>query len=107
MSLSIPTTVNPLLANCRAASAPIKPAEPVITATLILLRKDWFELRALIDQPAPDILVKLIERTLRRPVGHPCYALTIADVKWNIGIPRFGDMPTLDRPTGELLTHRG
>src|SRR5690242_21075263 len=36
MSLSTPTTVNPLPANCRAASAPIKPAEPVITATLIL-----------------------------------------------------------------------
>ena len=60
-------------------------------------------MRTLIDQPVPDILEKLVERTLRRPASRPCYSLIIADIERNIGIPR---LPEIDLPTGDLLTHR-
>src|ERR1019366_7528808 len=109
MSLSTPTTVNPLPVNCRAASAPINPAEPVMTAMLMvsyLLRQDGLELRALIDQPAPNILENLIQRALLFPAGHACHGLTIADIERNIGVARFSDATNLNFAAGELLTYR-
>src|SRR6516165_896633 len=75
MSLSMPTTSSPLAAKNRAASAPIRPAEPVITATAIprtssiQYRLDLF---AVLAQPLEDAVKYFRQRKLGTPTGGCC-----------------------------------
>src|SRR5215475_16023050 len=75
MSLSMPTMSSPLAAKNRVASAPIRPAEPVMTATDIAqpfsgtseISKYRLKLLAVISQPTKDIIQNSADRAARSP----------------------------------------
>src|SRR5271166_5184442 len=93
MSLSMPAISSPLLAKNRAASAPIRPAEPVITATAIpplsSLQYD-LELSAVFAEPPEDFVEYAGHREVRVPTGRRRHRGIVRDIVRDVDRIGFG-----------------
>src|SRR5215468_10255676 len=87
MSLSMPTTLSPFPAKNRAASAPMRPAEPVITATAILLlalHQYGLDVSVMLAQPCEDVVEYVWDRELRTPSGGRCHSRVVGHIERDV-----------------------
>src|SRR5215475_1357335 len=87
MSLSMPTISSPWSPKNRAASAPIRPAEPVITATAIspaFSFQDNLELSAVLAKPREDVVDYVADRTSRAPPSCCRHRRIVCDIIWDV-----------------------
>src|SRR5690242_3379108 len=101
MSLSMPTMSSPFRAKNRAASAPIRPAEPVIMA-IAIRRSSSFQYRlalsAVLAQPSEDVVKYVAHRETWTPPGRCRHGRIVRDVERNVywvGIWSRGDPEAL------------
>src|ERR1043166_10124021 len=111
MSLSMPTTRWPSRPKWRTVSAPIRPAEPV-TRTVAMgraesLGEDGFEVAAVVDDPARDLLHDRRGRDARLPAGRGRHLATVAEVADEVLRAVLAHRVDGDAVAGVLAAQRG
>src|SRR5262252_2550448 len=110
MLLSMPTTRWPRRPKWRTVSAPIRPAEPV-TSTVGMagpqsLGEDGFEVAAVVDDPARDLLHDRRGGELRPPAGRGRHLAAVAEVADQVLAAVLAHGVDRDRPAGVLAAQR-
>src|SRR5204863_3754868 len=112
MSLSMPTISKPSAAKKRTASAPIRPADPETTITLIYrprspLRENRLKRRPFLIKPFHDLVQDHAHRPLWGPTGRLCHACRVGDVERDVRSPRRRIAAQFEAPTGAGRTEFG